>query len=212
MTSRRYGGVTVGETAGAECTAAVVGTASAVMCTAHAIWPHCHCALLSREFFASYSNWECDDVLAFPYDNERRCRCSIDCYFAFSRNTVCESFLSRQAWTKVPPKAMKQSVDEVLEMKFPNQCFLDVPGAWCFRAIGSLPVSKCAAALLMGVTLAFPAARSANASWQADCINPGVCSVRICVATREQVLLRCQKKCGRLARTKSVRPSNCTPR
>ena len=50
MTSRRYGGVTVGETAWAESTAAVVGTAPAVMCIAHAIWPHCHCALLSREF------------------------------------------------------------------------------------------------------------------------------------------------------------------
>ena len=53
---------------------------------------------------------------------------------------------------------------------------------------------------------------TAGASWQADCINPGVCSTRICVATRDRALWRCQIDCGRLARTRAIRASNCMPR
>ena len=65
-------------------------------------------------------------------------------------------------------------------------------------------MSKFALALFKGATPAFVATASANAVGQADCINPGVCSARICVAAREHALLRCQVKCGRLARTSSA--------
>ena len=43
-------------------------------------------------------------------------------------------------------------------------------------------------ALVLGKSAAFAflAVASANASWQADCINPGICSTRIRVATRER--------------------------
>ena len=71
---------------------------------------------------------------------------------------------------------------------------------------------KFALVLVKGAAFAFLAVAGANASWQADCINPGICSTRICVATRERALWRCQIDCGRLARTRAIRASNCTPR
>ena len=60
---------------------------------------------------------------------------------------------------------------------------------------------KFAFVLVKGAAFAFLAVASANASWQADCINPGICSTRICVATRERALWRCQIDYGRLARS-----------
>jgi hypothetical protein len=45
-------------------------------------------------------------------------------------------------------------------------------------------VYKFALVFVKGAAFAFLAVASANASWQADCINPGICSTRICVATQ----------------------------
>jgi hypothetical protein len=72
-------------------------------------------------------------------------------------------------------------------------------------------MSKFALIVLNSAALVFLASVTANASWRADCINPGVCSTIICVAIRERALSQCQLKCGRLARIRSVRTSNCTP-
>jgi hypothetical protein len=61
---------------------------------------------------------------------------------------------------------------------------------------GSCSVYKFALVFVKGAAFAFLAVASANASWQADCINPGICSTRICVATRELALWSAKRTAG----------------